>query len=202
MKPILNLVVVSLSEEDEVELACVESNISKVSDKCNKMTEELQRLHIEEPLCIILADLIEAVQTTNKVQASLSARVWKNASTPVSNSCSASYVNIVSSQSSENPPSRQNSSQVSRKKPSGGLYASQTDDRVKFNSKSSIPAPVAKKVESPEEVKVRKFKEAIRDAERSTLCFNLNMGNKPIMNKTTIAERASLALTSMAAKAE
>jgi hypothetical protein len=49
---------------------------------------------------------------------------------------------------------------------------------------------------------VRKFNEVIRDAGRSTLCFNLNMGNKPIMNKSTIAEKASLALTAMAAKVE
>jgi len=200
--PASNIVTVSLSEEDEVELACMESNISKVSEKCNKMTEELQRLHIEEPLRIILGDLIEAVQTTNKVQSGLSARIRKNASMTVSNNCSTSYVSAATSQPPVNSLSKQNSSQDSRKKLSGGLFASQTDDRGNFHSKSSIPAPTAKKIESPEEVKVRKFNEAIRDAERSTLCFNLNMGNKPIMNKTTIAERASLALTTMAAKAE
>jgi hypothetical protein len=60
----------------------------------------------------------------------------------------------------------------------------------------------SRKVETDEEKKVRKFAEAIKDAKRSTLCFNLNMGNKPIMNKTTISERATLALTSMAAKVE
>ncbi len=60
----------------------------------------------------------------------------------------------------------------------------------------------AKKVETEEEKRVRQFNEAIRDAERSTLCFNLNIGNKPIMNKATIAEKATLALTTMAAKVE
>jgi hypothetical protein len=53
--------------------------------------------------------------------------------------------------------------------------------------------------ETGEEKKVRKFQEAIKEAERSTLCFNLDMGNTPIMNKNTISERASLALTKMAA---
>jgi hypothetical protein len=57
-------------------------------------------------------------------------------------------------------------------------------------------------VETEEEKRVRKFNEAIRDAERSTLCFNLNIGNKPIMNKATIPEKATLALTTMAAKVE
>jgi hypothetical protein len=59
-----------------------------------------------------------------------------------------------------------------------------------------------KPAETEEEKKVRKFSEAIRDAERSTLCFNLNMGNVPLMNKTTISEKASLALAKMAAPAK
>jgi hypothetical protein len=89
-----------------------------------------------------------------------------------------------------------------RKKLSGGLYAATADDRGKFSGSSSNPAIKTKKVESPEELRIRKFNEAIRDAERSTLCFNLTMGNKPLMNKTTIAEKAALALTAMAAKVE
>ena len=73
-----NQVTISLTEEEEVNLACLESNIAKVSGQCNKMMVELQRLHIEEPLRVILADLIEAVTTTNKVQEGLSARVRAN----------------------------------------------------------------------------------------------------------------------------
>jgi len=49
---------------------------------------------------------------------------------------------------------------------------------------------------------VKKFKEAVKDAERSTLVFNLDMGNVPILNADTISKKATLALTSMAAKAE
>jgi hypothetical protein len=85
------------------------------------------------------------------------------------------------------------------RKLTGGLFSSQVDERGKFKEPS---ASQAKKVETDEEKKLRKFAEAIRDAERSTLCFNLNMGNKPIMNKSTISERATLALTTMAAKVE
>ncbi len=40
--------------------------------------------------------------------------------------------------------------------------------------------------ETPEEAKKRKFAEAIKDAERSTLWFNLDMGNVPLQNKVTI----------------
>jgi hypothetical protein len=63
--------------------------------------------------------------------------------------------------------------------------------------------PVSEEVsETPEEAKKRKFAEAIKEAEKSTLCFNLDMGNVPLQNKTTIKEKATLALTSMAARKE
>jgi len=81
-----------------------------------------------------------------------------------------------------------------RKKPSGGFVSAEADARGKLQSRQ--------REETPEEMKVRKFNEAIRDAERSTLCFNLDMGMVPIMNKQTISEKASLALTKMAASKE
>jgi hypothetical protein len=197
---------ITLTEEEEVSFAVMESNIAMVSGKCNKMTEELQRLHIEEPLRIILADLIHSVKTTNKVQEGLAAKVRKNATTTVSVSTqpviSSTYASVSSCQDQGPSLGKSSSSNNSRKKPSGGLYSASADERGKFTGKTNAPAPAAKKIETPEEVKVRKFTEAIKDAERSTLCFNLNMGNKPIMNKTTIAERAALALTAMAAKTE
>jgi hypothetical protein len=48
----------------------------------------------------------------------------------------------------------------------------------------------------------KKFKELIRDAELSTLIFNLDMGKVPVINKDTISKRATMALTNMAAKKE
>jgi hypothetical protein len=100
------------------------------------------------------------------------------------------------------PGSKTSEKSNSRKKLAGGLYASQADDRGKFSGSGSSLSNSSKKVETEEEKKVRKFCDAIKDAERSTLCFNLNMGNKPIMNKATIQEKATLALTAMAAKVE
>jgi hypothetical protein len=98
--------------------------------------------------------------------------------------------------------SKQSAKNNNRKKLSGGLFAAQTDDRGKFSGPGSSLVIPSKKVETEEETRVRKFCDAIRDAERSTLCFNLNMGNKPLMNKSTIQEKATIALTSMAAKVE
>jgi len=67
-------------------------------------------------------------------------------------------------------------------------------------------SPPPKKVVEPQvssdPPEVRKFKEAVKDAERSTLVFNLDMGSVPILNMDTISKKATLALTTMAAKAE
>jgi hypothetical protein len=73
-----------------------------------------------------------------------------------------------------------------------------SDDRGKFSNNN----PKITVDETEKEKIRRKFTEAIRDAERSTLCFNLDMGNVPIMNKVTISEKASLALTKMMAGKE
>ncbi len=47
-----------------------------------------------------------------------------------------------------------------------------SDGRDKTQGKKASDKPS----ETEEEKKQRRFAEAIRDAERSTLCFNLNMG--------------------------
>jgi hypothetical protein len=53
-----------------------------------------------------------------------------------------------------------------------------------------------------EDPAIRKFKDCIRDAERSSLILNLNLGRIPVVNKETMSKRATLALTTLAAKKE
>jgi hypothetical protein len=50
--------------------------------------------------------------------------------------------------------------------------------------------------------KLENFKEAVKEAEKSTLIFNLNLGTVPIMNQDTMSTKATCALTAMAAKLE
>jgi hypothetical protein len=69
---------------------------------------------------------------------------------------------------------------VNRKKPSGGLVSMTSDERGKASGKQTLQT---KPAETEEEKKLRRFGEAIRDAERSTLCFNLDMGNVPIISR-------------------
>jgi hypothetical protein len=100
-------------------------------------------------------------------------------------------------------------------KPSGPLTTSQnhgnnTNRRTLSQSSSTLPRPRIESIandgrgHNPDNNKNtdKKFKELVRDAERSTLIFNLDMGKVPVINKDTISKRATMALTNMAAKKE
>jgi hypothetical protein len=50
----------------------------------------------------------------------------------------------------------------------------------------------------PADTKDKKVKQAIRDAEKKILLFNLDMGNVPTMNKETLSRKVTLALSSAA----
>ena len=50
--------------------------------------------------------------------------------------------------------------------------------------------------------KVKKFQDAIKMSEKSTLVFNLDMGNTKLLNEKSILAKATLALTAKAAEVE
>jgi hypothetical protein len=192
-----------LDTESAEEIAILDSKISKVSTLCGKMytVVQQQQLEIDDPLRSLLADIIESIKVTNEVQSELSSKYRKiraeQDSVPVQE-VTYSSIAATGGRSAGLPPGEKGGGGKynPRKKLSGGLVHSQASERGIMESKNT------KVQETEEEKKVRKFNEAIRDAERSTLVFNLNMGNVPLMNKTTISEKASLALTKMAAAAE
>jgi hypothetical protein len=71
----------------------------------------------------------------------------------------------------------------------------------------AVPAPVSVPVPSKEKTppvppEVQSFRDTIKNAEKSTTVFNLNMGSAPILNTDTMSRRATLALTAMAAVEE
>jgi hypothetical protein len=185
-----------VDDNDDEEIAKLDSKMSKVSTMCGKMLTSVQQLEIQDPLRVILADLIETVRITNEVQEELHNKMKaKKASLQ-----SSEYVSSIWDASdfpAHPPPAGGKKNVNSRQKLTGGLVSMSVDDRGRFDNPKHTY-----RVETEEEKKVRKFQEAIKEAERSTLCFNLDLGNTPIMNKTTISERASLALAKMAAKVE
>jgi hypothetical protein len=60
-------------------------------------------------------------------------------------------------------------------------------DQVRVQAREPVPVP-----ETEQDRKVRKFRDCIRTAERSTIIFNLDMGHVPVMNKETMSKRATM----------
>jgi len=192
-----------LDQEEEEELVILDSKISKVGTLCGKLltTVQQQQLEVEDPLRAVLADIIDALRVTNEVQNELSGKYKALRIEQVSEQANTlSYSSVAASDYRPAASTKDGSGRPvnSRKKLSGGLVATMVDTSGKFVGNNHKGKPM----ESDEEKKTRRFTEAIKEAERSTLCFNLNMGNVPLMNKHTISEKASLALTRMAAEVE
>ncbi len=185
--------------DNDEEIAKLESKMSKASTMCGKMLTTVQQLDMDDPLRAVIAHLIETVRLSNEVQEEVHQRYRKKKVSEVSEKISTGPYGSFWDQADFPAPAPPTNrvKYISRKKPSCGLVSMSSDERGK-----PIGKPQVKPVETEEEKKIRKFGEAIRDAERSTLCFNLDMGNVPIMNKHTISEKASLALAKMAAAAE
>jgi hypothetical protein len=190
---------VSRLDEEEIEkTTLLESRISKVNHSCGKLISMIQQLDSDDALKCVLSDIVQSLKETNEIQDELLVRQKSYRQVNDAQSYSShqvdrpaaeklSYSNVAAGKSAGNNP---------RKRLAGGLVNMNSDSRGNPSSKETPPA------ESEEEKKVRRFTEAIRDAERSTLCFNLDMGNVPLMNKAIIADKASLALTKMAARKE
>ena len=67
---------------------------------------------------------------------------------------------------------------------------------------SATAAKVAKPAPTAEEVRKRKFVQAVREAEKSILLFNLDLGNVPVMNTATISLKVTQDIAAKAAVVE
>jgi len=188
----------NLQEDD---LVFMESILSKVSTMCGKLISDLQKLEgMEDPVRCLLADMAETIRMTNEIQDELLGKMKSTLSGYRSGDFKGkSYSGALSSKDfPEIVVSHIGKGNNPRRLPKGGFVPMGNGEK----GESNFSKHVSKPAETEEEAKKRKFTEAIREAERSTLCFNLDMGNVPIMNKVTISEKASLALTKMAANKE
>ena len=168
-----NLTQSANSDENAKTLDLIGVNTAKVTSLCEKVQGELITLGAEPEICTIFTDLCEAIRCVNESQRILAEKQL-------------------------GPSAHQD------------ILLPAPPKKVKQNTGSGILAPILVDIsrsqpevsESQDEMDHRKFKEAVKEAEKSTLLFNLNMGKVPIMNKETISKKATLALTSMAAKTE
>jgi hypothetical protein len=166
----------------------LEIEISKVSSIVDKVDTTLAGLEIDRNILMVFYDIKEALRGIVKSQEIiLKERKEQQVVTDTSIKAITPSTQLVTQMVDLGSIA---------KKP---RQMQQKQDNCSERHSLELPAPRDTREESSE---ITKFKEAVKKAENSTLVFNLDMGRVPIMNTETIKTKATLALTTMAAKLE
>jgi hypothetical protein len=168
----------AITQED---IDCVTENIVKVKSLCDKVGTEISNANIDPNLVAIFSTLNEAMIgiCDNQLKIAKLNKVGNSgpAATPVM------------------------SDQVAKRfKPATGNK--QSSQVPVISNMVDLATLRQHSQDNSEDPKVRRFKEAVKEAEKSTLVFNLNLGKVPIVNQNTICTNATKALTEMAAAVE
>jgi hypothetical protein len=183
----------SSREKDEINL-----EIGKVQSICEKVAVDIGNADLDPTITMIFGGLCEAMQGICKVQQRL------NASTTgtVSGSGTGAVTCGTGMQTGREAPIMVDLGTLP-KKPRHGSALSQPQAQAPPVLRATPGLTVTNSGQDAVTTDpVKKFKEAIKEAERSTLIFNLDMGKVPVLNKETMSRRATLALTTMAAQKE
>jgi hypothetical protein len=159
----------------------VTENIVKVKSICEKVSAEVSNANVDPALISIFGLLNEAILgICDNQQQIVSMKQGKTYSQP--------------------PPSQSDSSSGSQKRAKQDRYESNFVDLRNLSQRP--PAPERRQTNPDPDPKVKAFKEAVKEAEKSTLIFNLNLGTVPIINKDTMSTKVTKALQEKAAKKE
>ena len=193
-------------------LELIELNSAKVASICEKLGTSILAIPEENPVCPILRDFCAIVHIQSENSKILIDAIRKASAASVPNTgsgvagSSMSQGPSDSEMESDSEPLTQMVSLGRLPKARNSLLPSQprgrqlqrvwapTESQEQYNRIAS-PSPAA----SPAE---QSFKDLVKDAEKSTVIFNLDMGRVPVINKSTMSMKATSALTSMAAAAE
>ena len=166
------------------DINAVSANVAKVSSLCDKLTSGIGEATFDPTLQVILTDLTEAIRITNKIQNDIFI-TRGNLQTSFGGTQLQAQNNMVSLGAVPKRPRT--------------IPPRDSSVIPKVSQSSAASAAPSESSDSPE---LANFKETVREAEKSTLVFNLDMGTVPLMNTTTMSKKATLALTKMAAKVE
>jgi hypothetical protein len=173
--------VASISHQQELLPGQFDEQLAKVRSLCDKVGEAVSNPDLDPALVPVFSAINAALFGMCDLQAKIvEQKPWKPA---------VSIPTLQANPTQHGKKPRQETSD------SSGLT---------FTNLASLPAVrySSQQAESQVDPKVSRFKEAVSDAEKSTLIFNLNLGNVPIMNQDTMSTKATVALTTMAAKIE
>ena len=204
-------------------LETMEVNSAKVASICEKLHSAILAIPEENPICLILRDFCEIVHAQNAsftiLATSLRHSMAKNSAPPDSNAHSPEETAEEAGDETESEiesdpffkprfvslgaiPKARNLLNSNRN-PRTGWKPTSNPSTLSASLSQPPPKPLRETLPSarfPPEI--QNFRDAIKEAEKSTLIFNLDMGRVPLINQTTIGVKATTLLTSMAAVAE
>jgi hypothetical protein len=149
------------------------TNIAKVKSICETVTTEIGASSLDPAAITILSLLNNAISSLCENQQKL----------------------INSKQVTQPPPALVDTA-GSQKRPRHEYNDTNMVDLRSVSQTRTSRAPPPRIEVNPE---VKKFKDTVREAEKSTLVFNLNLGRSPVINHDTISTRVTKALTDKAA---
>ena len=155
------------------------TKLAKVRSVCDQAASAISVDNVDPAIVAIFGNILEALQLTCDLQADIISNL------PGSDKGNAQYSGVVPKKS------RQDSNLVLTQK-------------TQVNPLVPPRIVQSRQVADNEDVDPRifKFRESVKQAEKSTLLLNLDLGKVPIMNQNTISTKATGALTAMAAAAE
>jgi len=186
-----------LIEKDSLDSCVAELNV--LSMTCTKIEQDISKLENAE-MKEILGGITFAIRGIAKVHEKILASAAAEPAPEPERATFAQIAGLAASQQASAKPQMQ-----------GGAAARSSSAQSGNPNKKRKPSSTADGQGNPEiqivdldeaDRKYYRFKDVIREAEKSTLIFNLNLGKYPIMDPNTMSTRAALALSAMAAKVE
>ena len=193
-------------------LEIIEVNSAKIASICEKLHDTILAIPEENPICPILRDFCSIFHIQSENSKIMLDAIRKSVcpaprgqSQDTPGATAASGVSDSEMESDSEPlsqmvslgripkarnsllPSEERGRQPRSWLPAGGTQATRRAD--------TSPSPSVDPC-------TQRFRDLVKDAEKSTVIFNLDMGRVPVINRNTMCVKATTALTAMAASVE
>jgi major membrane immunogen (membrane-anchored lipoprotein) len=194
------------STREKIDLLTI--NIAKVNSTVEKVRDDVAESSCDPAIIANFNLLCTAIELLSNNQSSITTLISEKQHSnwsPMVNSYANAAATAATTASVEAPfithkkPRTDQTKHISNSQPNYVTLPGRLVSRPPRSGSVSRPPPPPAQQEDPD---LSKFKDAVKDAEKSILLLNLNMGKVPLLNTETISKRATLALTSLAANVE
>jgi hypothetical protein len=174
-------------------------NLAIVNSSMDKVLADTVESDCDPNLITSINSMCEAIKLLSENQAVIVSNLSNNHSVTASKAPASEWIPVTKPSNSYATVAN---AKKSRTETAPAREVTMFDLSQPRGPSTTLPQQPTKITNPNDPPEVQKFKDVIRDAEKSTLIFNLNMGTVPLLNTDTISKKATLALSTMAAKVE